>query len=164
MTIILSVVWIGVGATAIVDLWALLRRALWSVPAPDFGLVGRWFGHMPRGVFRHDSIAQAPTIRHEGLIGWSAHYLIGILFSAALVMWRGASWLSAPAPGPAITLGVVTVVAPLFLMQPGMGAGIAARRTPRPAMARLHSLVTHAVFGAGLYFSAVVLLWLREVL
>ena len=36
-------------------------------------------------------------------------------------------------------------------MQPGMGAGIAASRTPRPAAARLHSLVTHAIFGIGLY-------------
>jgi Protein of unknown function (DUF2938) len=36
-------------------------------------------------------------------------------------------------------------------MQPGMGAGIAASRTPRPAVARLHSLVTHGIFGLGLY-------------
>jgi len=32
-----------------------------------------------------------------------------------------------------------------------MGAGIAASRTPRPGAARLQSLVTHAVFGLGLY-------------
>jgi hypothetical protein len=36
-------------------------------------------------------------------------------------------------------------------MQPGMGAGVAASRTPRPATARLHSLVTHGIFGLGLY-------------
>jgi hypothetical protein len=35
-----------------------------------------------------------------------------------------------------------------------MGLGIAARRAPNPAMARLHSLVTHAVFGLGLYLTA----------
>jgi Protein of unknown function (DUF2938) len=43
------------------------------------------------------------------------------------------------------------VAAPFLLMQPGMGAGIAASRTPRPAAARLHSLVTHGIFGLGLY-------------
>jgi hypothetical protein len=47
------------------------------------------------------------------------------------------------------------VAAPFFLMQPGMGAGIAASRTPRPAAARLHSLINHAVFGLGLYLAAV---------
>ena len=39
----------------------------------------------------------------------------------------------------------------MLILQPGMGAGVAARRTPRPNVARLQSLVTHAVFGAGLY-------------
>jgi hypothetical protein len=43
------------------------------------------------------------------------------------------------------------VAAPFFLMQPGMGAGIAASRTRRPAAARFQSLVTHGVFGLGLY-------------
>jgi DMSO reductase anchor subunit len=36
-------------------------------------------------------------------------------------------------------------------MQPGMGAGIAASRTRNPWSARLQSLVTHTIFGMGLY-------------
>jgi hypothetical protein len=51
-------------------------------------------------------------------------------------------------------VGIGTVAAPFFLMQPGMGAGIAASRTPRPNAARLQSLLTHAVFGLGLYITA----------
>ena len=51
-------------------------------------------------------------------------------------------------------VGIGTVLAPFLLMQPGMGAGIAARRNPRPAVARMHSLVTHAMFGLGLYVAA----------
>ena len=43
------------------------------------------------------------------------------------------------------------VAAPFLLMQPGMGAGIAASRMPSPASARLQSLITHTVFGCGLY-------------
>ena len=43
------------------------------------------------------------------------------------------------------------MAAPFLIMQPGMGAGIAASRTPRPAAARMQSLVTHGVFGLGLY-------------
>ena len=54
-------------------------------------------------------------------------------------------------------LGLVTIVAPWFVMQPAMGAGIAASRTPHPWSARLRNLATHAVYGIGLYLSAVAL-------
>jgi len=43
------------------------------------------------------------------------------------------------------------VVFPFFIMQPLLGLGIAASRTPKPTQARLKSLGTHAVFGVGLY-------------
>jgi hypothetical protein len=56
-----------------------------------------------------------------------------------------------PTIGPALIVGVGSVAAPFLVMQPGMGAGIAASRTPRPSAARLQSLVTHAIFGVGLY-------------
>jgi hypothetical protein len=58
---------------------------------------------------------------------------------------------------PALTVGLLTVAAPFLVMQPAMGAGLAARRTPNPNMSRLRSLATHGVFGAGLYGSAKVL-------
>jgi hypothetical protein len=51
-------------------------------------------------------------------------------------------------------VGLASAAAPFFLLQPGMGAGIAARRTPRPNAARVQTLVTHAIFGLGLYGSA----------
>jgi len=51
-----------------------------------------------------------------------------------------------------IGVGATVIMdAPFFLMQPGMGAGIATSKTPRPNAARLQSLITHAVFGLGLY-------------
>ena len=61
---------------------------------------------------------------------------------------------------PALVVGIGTVVMPFFVMQPGMGAGIAARRTPRPQAARMQSLVTHALFGLGLYVGG----WISHVL
>jgi hypothetical protein len=88
------------------------------------------------------------------LIGWVAHYLTGIAYAALLIAFTGAAWLRAPALLPALLVGIATVAAPFLLMQPGMGAGLAASRTPHPRTARLHSLVTHAVFGLGLYVSA----------
>jgi hypothetical protein len=35
-----------------------------------------------------------------------------------------------------------------------MGAGIASSRTPHPNLARLRSIVTHTVYGIGLYVVA----------
>jgi hypothetical protein len=142
---------IGIGATLLVDAWALLRRWWLGTPLPDYGLVGRWIGHMGRGQIRHVAIAAAPVIRAERFIGWSAHYLIGIGFAGALLAILGDAWLRQPTPGPALLFGILTVAAPFLLMQPGMGAGIAASRVRRPGAARLQSLVTHAVFGLGLF-------------
>lgn len=85
------------------------------------------------------------------LIGWTAHYLIGIGFAAILPIIWGVEWIHQPTLGPALIVGIGTVAAPFLVMQPGMGAGIAASRTPRPAAARLQSLATHAISGLGLY-------------
>ena len=52
----------GVGATVLVDLWAIARRRAFKIPLPDYGLVGRWFAHLARGRFRHKSIAVAPAV------------------------------------------------------------------------------------------------------
>ena len=152
---------LGVGATAITDLWTVARRRLLATPMPDWALVGRWFGHMARGTFRHRAIAEAAPVRGERALGWIAHYAIGVTFAAALVGTAGIEWLAHPTPAPALAFGLATVAAPFLLMQPAMGAGIAASRTRDPARARRQSLVTHAIFGAGLYLSAV---WVNTLL
>ena len=152
-----SALFIGAGATLTTDLWAIARGRLFGVPAPDWGLVGRWLGHMARGRFRHERIATAEPVRGERVIGWTAHYLIGITFAGGLLAICGLEWTRQPALAPALAFGIATVAAPFLLMQPGMGAGIAASRTPRPNFARLQSLVTHAVFGLGLYAAGLVL-------
>jgi hypothetical protein len=152
-----SILFIGAGATLATDLWAIARKRMLGVPLPDYGLVGRWVGHMAHGRFRHDRISAAPAVRGERAIGWIAHYLIGIAFAGALLAVCGLAWARQPTLAPALALGIATVAAPFLLMQPGMGAGIAASRTPRPNAARLQSLATHAVFGAGLYAAALIL-------
>jgi hypothetical protein len=154
MTFLTITFLVGVIATAFTDLWAIARQRVLGVPLPDFGLVGRWIAHLAGGTFRHERIAAAAPVRGERMIGWTAHYLIGISFAALLPALCGARWLEHPTPAPALAVGLATVAAPFLLMQPGMGAGIAARRTPRPAAARFHSIVTHIVFGLGLYAGA----------
>ena len=154
MEYVVSSVLTGAGATALIDLWAIARKRLFGIPALDYGLVGRWLVHLARGRFRHERIAASPPVSGERPIGWTAHYLIGIAFAAALLAIWGLDWLRQPTLAPALTVGFASAAAPFFLMQPGMGTGIAASRTPRPNAARLQTLATHAIFGLGLCVSA----------
>ena len=153
MDLLTTTLIIGIGATALTDVAAIARRSLLGIAAPNFGLVGRWIAYMPRGQFKHQSIAAAAPVHGERLIGWTAHYLIGIAFAAVLIAIGGRAWLEHPTLAPALFVGLATVAAPFLLMQPGMGAGIAGSRTPRPAATRLQSLITHTIFGLGLYVS-----------
>jgi len=147
---------IGVGATAVMDVWAAIQRAM-GIPTLDYAMVGRWAGHLWRGRFVHAGIGKAAPIPGERPLGWGLHYAVGIAFAALLVGVRGAAWLHDPAWVPAVAVGMATVVVPFFVMQPAMGAGMAVSRTPAPWTSRLRSLLTHAVFGGGLYLSAMLL-------
>jgi hypothetical protein len=151
MSYLACVLVMGVGATVLTDLWAIARQRAFNIPPPNYGLVGRWFAHMARGQFRHESIALSRPVPGERLIGWVAHYLVGLLFAALLLAVWGLAWVRQPMIGPALLVGIGTVLAPFLVMQPGMGAGVASSRTPRPAAARLQSLITHTIFGLGLY-------------
>lgn len=145
---------IGAGATLVMDVWALFLKRCFGIPSLNFAMVGRWIGHLPRGHFRHESIGRAEPVRGEALLGWAAHYGIGIVFAAMLLGDVGVAWMQQPTLAPALLFGVLSVAAPFFILQPGLGAGIAASKTPHPNTARLRSLMAHAVFGAGLYITA----------
>lgn len=149
---------IGIGATAVMDAWLLVLQRL-GVPTLDFALIGRWVGHLPRGRWFHAAIAKAPPVRFERALGWLTHYAVGIGFAGLAVALQGEAWARSPSLLPALCVGVLTVAAPWLVMQPAMGAGIAARRTPRPWANRWRSLANHTVFGAGLYLAAAGIAW-----
>jgi len=148
---------IGLTATALADLWTLLQQRVLGMPGPNWALVGRWLAHMPRGHFVHASIAKAQALPGERVLGWAAHYVIGIVFAGLLLALNGLEWVRQPTLLPALALGVATVLAPLLIMQPGMGSGFFASKTPNPSAARARSLLAHTVFGVALYLAG--LLW-----
>ena len=141
---------VGVGATVVLDTWLVLLRFV-GAPTLDFALVGRWIGHLFRGSFAHAAIGRAAPIPGELALGWLTHYAIGVGFAAILLRWQGTAWAQQPTLGPAVLMGVVTVVAPLLVMQPAMGAGFASSKTATPVRNVIRSVANHAVFGLGLY-------------
>jgi hypothetical protein len=153
---------IGVGGAALMDVWALFSRRAFHLQGLDCAMLGRWIGHVPQGRFFHERMASADPVRGERPLGWAAHYSIGIPFAFLLLAIWGLGWARSPTIWPPIVVGLGTIVAPWFVMQPAMGAGIAASRTPNPWAARLRNLATHTVYGIGLFASAVALsiLWI----
>ena len=151
---ILGAVAIGIGANVVMDLWNLFLKRAFGIPSLNYCLLGRWIGHMPAGTLRHANIAAAPPRPFECAVGWIAHYAIGVVFALAFVVLVSVDWLERPTLLPALLYGLGTVVFPFFVMQPSLGLGIAASRTPHPTQARLKSLATHCVFGVGLYACA----------
>lgn len=146
---------IGVGGAALMDVWGLIARRVFDIQGLDYALLGRWIGHLVRGRFAHERIASADSVPGERPLGWIVHYVIGIVFAVLLLVLGGLEWGRAPTIGPAILVGIGTILAPWLVMQPAMGAGIAGSRTPNPTATRARNLATHAVYGIGLYVSAV---------
>jgi hypothetical protein len=145
---------LGIGGTLAIDLWGRFQRRVLHVSPLDMRMLGRWIGHMPRGRFVHSRIGQSAPVRGEAVIGWIAHYSIGIAFAVLLLAIWGLEWLHAPTVGPALIVGLATIIAPWFVMQPAFGLGVAGARSPNPAAARIRSLVTHTVYGLGVYVTA----------
>ncbi|MGQ0599618.1 DUF2938 domain-containing protein [Aquabacterium sp.] len=149
----LRIAFIGIGATAIMDLWLALLKRL-GVTTQSFALIGRWVGHLLRGRIAHAAISKAEPIAGELAWGWLTHYAIGTAFAALLAVVAGRTWIGSPTLVPALAVGTLTVAAPLLIMQPAMGAGLFASKTPTPLKSCMRSLVNHSVFGLGLYLTA----------
>lgn len=152
---LLAAVLVGAGATLLLDLWSLALQFLFRMPFPNFCWLGRWIRHMPEGRFVHPGIAKSEPRRLECAVGWIAHYVIGAVFAIAFVTLAPGDWLTRPTVWPALLFGLATVLFPYLVMQPAYGLGVAASKTPNPLSARLKSLMSHGVFGLGLYLSAV---------
>jgi Protein of unknown function (DUF2938) len=147
----LSPIIIGMGATLTFDLWGAFLKHTFKIPLSNICLVGRWLLYLPAGIFRHSNIHSASPKDKECIVGWITHYMIGIAFATMFVAFAGNDWLRHPTLIPAIVFGVITVLAPFFILQPALGFGFAASKTPNPAQARLRSLMNHIMFGVGLY-------------
>lgn len=111
-------------------------------------------GHVLRGRIWHDDIKAAEPVPNELALGWALHYGVGILYGVVFAVFAGAGWLAAPSFLPVWIFALFTIAAGWFLLQPGMGLGWAAARTPAPWKARGMGLVAHTWFGVGMWLVA----------
>ncbi|MEJ1158587.1 DUF2938 family protein [Prosthecomicrobium sp. N25] len=147
----------GIVATAALDLWGVLLNRTLGIPMANWGLIGRWFCHVAQGTYAHADIGAAAPFEQERAVGWTMHYLIGILFAAVTLALAGSAWIKAPTPFWPLVVGWVTIGCGWFILQPGMGAGIAASRRPDALRVRILNILGHTVFGLGMFAAALAL-------
>ncbi|WP_390913867.1 DUF2938 family protein [Pseudosulfitobacter sp. SM2401] len=147
---------VGFGATIFTDLVGLLRQG-WAATDGFYRLVGRWIGSFPSvGLFHNDIRATAP-VAAEAILGWGGHIILGLLFGIGFVLLFGISAVGEPKAWQGLSFGLATVLVPWLIFQPLFGWGIAVSKAPEPWEMRLRGIVTHAVFGLGLWLSALLL-------
>lgn len=157
---VVAAVVIGMGATLLMDAWNLLLKRAFRIGSLDYCMLGRWVLHMP-ATLRHVSIAAAAKRPNECAVGWILHYSIGVSLALIFVLLQAGDWLKGPTLPSALVFGLVTVVFPLFVLQPALGLGIASAKAAKPLQARLKSMGTHLVFGLGLYLVALSYAWVH---
>ena len=50
---VLIAIAVELGATLVMDLWAIFLKRAFNIPSPNYCFVGRWLRYMPEGIFRH---------------------------------------------------------------------------------------------------------------
>ena len=144
---------VGFLATVTMDVVAMIALRLGLAgqgprrTGPD--LIGRWIGYLFQGKFRHPDILQTPPLRGELLLGFAAHYAIGIvltlLYLGVLIVVH-----ATPTALSAILYGTATTILPWFLMFPSQGMGWLGWHAPGEAHLARASLFNHIVFGLGI--------------
>lgn len=143
----------GIFATLVFDIWQRALQAATGIPATNWGMIGRWFGHIPRGRLVHASIGEAAPVANEAAIGWIMHYLIGLGYGVVYV-----GMMTALFGGPTLLngflFGLASVVIPWFMMQPCMGLGMMGAKAANPNIPRYGALAAHCIYGVALYAGA----------
>jgi hypothetical protein len=151
-TFLLSLI-VGVLATLTLDVTSIIGFRLGIAgkgprrSGPD--LIGRWFGYMMRGKFKHTDIVETPALNGEAVLGLAAHYVIGILLT---LLYIGIVLVAHATPTipSAVVFGAATVVFPWFIMFPSQGMGWLGRDAPGDSHMTRTSLFNHILFGLGI--------------
>ncbi len=146
---------VGIGATIVLDLWGVFTAKIGWMSGTHWPSVGRWLLGIPAGRLVLDASDTRPFTWREGAVGWAFHYVAGLGYAVMFPLFWGAGFVGAPTLPPFLLIGlVVSTLAGLVILMPGMGAGLFARRAPNTVGMILYVLVAHAVFAFAEYVLA----------
>ena len=154
MSTIFAGILLGLGGCVAMNAWAILISKLGLVPYPNWAIPGRWFGYLLVGKISHENIVTSDPISGEYVLGWFLHLSVGSIFGMIFLQIVGHQWLVNATALPALIFGTLTAGFGWFLVQPSMGMGIMASKTPNPSFIRFTGLLSNTVFGLGLWITA----------
>lgn len=147
---LLEILAVGVVATAASDTWQQVQKSITGIPAANWPVTGRWVLGWRHGRLYDPMIGKRPSLKGEAAVGWSFHYLIGIIYGA---IYLGLIYATSMVPTlfNGLIFGLVTLAAPFLLMKPALGGGLFGLKASSPGKGLFLSISAHAVFGIGLY-------------
>lgn len=149
---------VGILGTFTMDvLTALMIKLGLIAPLPP-RLIGRWFVSLARGQFVHTDIGQLMPISHELGIAVPMHYAIGITLAFTYLLMTTLLGLNQQNPVFALVFGLFTCALPWFVMFPAMGYGWFGTHGPIGTRLFLSSVVTHCLYGVGLWLATSMLI------
>ncbi|WP_409420092.1 DUF2938 family protein [Pseudaeromonas sp. ZJS20] len=150
----------GVLSTVALDIWVILVERVTGLPPTNWGMVGRWLTGLRAGhwVLRGDD-PSAPSVGERAL-GWGFHYLVGMGYAVLILLCWGTAFVQAPTALPVFIIGVVvSTLAGLMILMPGLGAGFMGAKLPNQGAMLVYLLVAHGVYALALYGAA---LWVSH--
>lgn len=147
---LLEILAVGVVATAASDIWQQMQKPITGIPAANWPVTGRWVLGWRQGRLYDPMIGKRPSLKGESAVGWSFHYLIGIIYGA---IYLGLIYAASMVPTlfNGLIFGLITLAAPFLLMKPALGGGLFGLKASNPGKGLFLSISAHAVFGIGLY-------------
>lgn len=150
MLLIIQSILIGTLTTLFMDGIAWLREKIFQIKPLNYAFVGRWVLSWKDKKYFHENIVTSPTKKHEALWGWCIHYLIGIFWVFLYLVLNNLYsfddiFLSI------LIFSLSTTLVPFLIMQPALGFGLFASKTPSPLVSIKNSLIIHTFFGFGMY-------------
>ncbi|TKI02485.1 DUF2938 family protein [Martelella alba] len=113
---------VGIGSTIVLDLWAVIAARIGWMPGTHWPSVGRWLLGLSSGRLVIDRANSSSHTITESTLGWSFHYLVGIVYAAMFPLFWGEDFISIPTIFPFFLIGVViSTLAGLVILMPGMG-------------------------------------------
>lgn len=152
MNIFIHSIILGLLSTLIMDLLALLRFHFFQSKSFNYALIGRWTLSLKNFKFLYNNITSSPVVKYEMIVGWLLHYAIGV--SLSFIYLQTPIFNEQPNIFiSSILFGLFTTLIPLIIMQPILGFGFFASKTPRPTQSIKNSLIAHFNFGLGLFLA-----------
>tara|TARA_B100001540_G_C15707854_1_gene597063 strand:- start:551 stop:1024 length:474 start_codon:yes stop_codon:yes gene_type:complete len=141
----------GIIATLMFDLFQLSLSYSYNINRSRWDLVGRYFAGFKKKKYFCENLENDEPIKNELIIGYVAHYFIGIIFGILYVSINILIF-DTPSIFLAILIGFVTVLFGWCIMMPyAYNIGFFANKKEEWKQILIQNLIVHFIFGIGLY-------------